>query len=231
MGGMNVFAIKICGVTSPLDAEVVAAAGPDAVGLNFCSDSPRYVSLEAAESIDRALPAEIARVAVVVNAELDEVRRMTEHLRIDYLQLHGDETPTLVAAFRRQFPTLPLIRAFRCRDQELDHVELFVRQCEEIGADLAAILVDAYQPGQYGGTGKTVDWESLAERPELLRRYPLVLAGGLRPNNVGEAIWIVQPAAVDTASGVELTPGRKDQGMVESFVRAAREALDALRAT
>jgi phosphoribosylanthranilate isomerase len=221
-----VFQIKICGVTSPLDAEMVALAGPDAVGLNFCPASPRCVSRAVAEAVDQVLPGEIARVAVLVNAELDEIRALADHVRLDYLQLHGDEPPRMVADLSHQLPGIPVIRAFRCRETDLEEVVQYVRECSDRGAELAGILVDAFHPGQYGGTGLTVDLQALARRPPALRPYPLILAGGLRSHNVAEAIRIVQPAAVDTASGVEMSAGRKDRAMVQAFVKAARAAFE-----
>lgn len=221
------FEVKICGVMNSSDAEMVAAAGPDAVGLNFSPGSPRCISVEVACQIDAVLPSELARVAVVVNATLERIRELYDHLRLDYLQLHGDESPAFVGELRQQFPSLPVIRAFRCREGQgdLQLVQRFARECSESGAELAALLLDAFQPGQYGGTGKTVDWEAVSHRSPELRQTPLVLAGGLRPENVAEAIRLAEPSAVDTASGVESSVGRKDPELVRAFVERARQAL------
>lgn len=223
------FQVKVCGVTSPEDAELVAAARPDAIGLNFCSTSPRVISLEVARQIDQVLPTEMARVAVVVNASVAEIHSILDVVRLDYVQLHGDETPEFVAEMKERFPLVPVVRAFRCRDQEgrqmLVRIEQYVDKCVRLGVRPAGLLVDAYDPNQYGGTGKTLDWDQLADRPVALNAYPLILAGGLRPGNVAEAIRRARPAAVDTASGVEREVGRKDATMVREFVEAARRVL------
>ncbi len=223
------FQVKVCGVTSAEDAGLVAAARPDAIGLNFCSTSPRLISLEVARQIDQVLPGEIARVAVVVNAGLEEIDEIRQAVRLDYLQLHGDEPPSFVAEVSARFPGLPVIRAFRCRRREgeemLSGIVQYVDDCLKLAASPAGLLVDAYDPNHYGGTGKTLDWDHLAELPPELRSYPLILAGGLRPDNVAEAIRRSRVAAVDTASGVEREVGRKDAELVRSFVESARRAL------
>jgi len=222
------FRIKICGITNVDDALAAARAGADAVGLNFYPKSPRCVDADAADRIIASLPRETVKVGLFVNAPAQEVCRTFDRLGLDLIQLHGDEPPRYLA----QLAGRPVMRAFRPGPDGLEPLERYLAHCRRLGCTPRLVLVDALVPGQYGGTGRLADWH-------LLRTYagaakagpgpPLVLAGGLTPGNVAEAIAIVRPAAVDTASGVELGPGRKDPAAVEAFVRAARTAFESLR--
>lgn len=218
---MTPFHIKICGVTCVADAETVAAAGADAVGLNFFPGSKRCVPLEMAAAISRALPADVRRVGLFVNADSREVRKVAKQLSLDVIQLHGDEPPELLA----ELGDWPIVRAFCTSPDWQTAVDHYLDRCGELHALPAAVLMDAYRPGAYGGTGAQAEWEEIvrwsAERTEL----PIVLAGGLTPDNVSAAIEAVHPAAVDTASGVESSPGIKDAGLVRQFVAAARNLL------
>jgi phosphoribosylanthranilate isomerase len=217
-----VFRIKICGVTVALDAELAAEAGADAVGLNFYAPSPRCVTPAQAREIVCHLPPEVARVGVFVNATADELRRLIDEGTVNVLQLHGDESPGLLA----QLPGCQIIKAFRCRDSRLEEdVACFVESARQLGCPPAAVLLDAARPGRYGGTGRTADWSQATGLVAQLGGLPLVLAGGLSPDNVAEAIRTVRPAAVDTASGVETCPGRKDPERIRQFVRRALEAF------
>jgi phosphoribosylanthranilate isomerase len=215
------FRIKICGVTSVADAICVARAGADALGLNFCPTSPRQIDLSLAEEIVAELPAEIARVGVFVNSPAPEVERIARQLRLDYVQLHGDESPEYLS----QIAGVPIIRAFRGMS-DFEEVAAYLAACRSLGHMPAAILVDAYQPGQYGGTGQSPDWSAVDRARPAWADLPLVLAGGLQPANVAAAIQRVRPTAVDTASGVESSPGRKSADRVAEFVAAARDAFD-----
>jgi phosphoribosylanthranilate isomerase len=216
-----VFCVKICGVRVAADAEVAAEAGADAIGLNFYPRSPRCVGEAEARGVVRHLPAAVARVGVFVNAPADELQRLAEAVGLDLLQLHGDEPPELLAQLRG----FRVIKAFRGPAASIDRVRAFLETARQLGCTPAAVLVDAYQPGVYGGTGHAVDWTQAAGLVSQLGGIPLVLAGGLTPGNVADAIRTVRPAAVDTASGVETEPGRKDPQAVRHFVHRARAAF------
>jgi phosphoribosylanthranilate isomerase len=197
--------VKICGVVRPQDAELSAAAGADAIGINFWPRSKRFIgSLEAAREVVRAA-GDLLVVGVFVNAALDEVQRALEV--VELAQLHGDETPEYAAKLGRRF-----VRAVRLGGPEaLAELESF--QCDWY-------LCDALSPG-YGGHGARCDWTLAAQ---AARRKRVVLAGGLGPDDVAQAIQEVAPFGVDTASGVEVEPGIKDPDKVRRFVAAVRAA-------
>ncbi|OYV89740.1 MAG: hypothetical protein B7Z73_06640 [Planctomycetia bacterium 21-64-5] len=150
----------------------------------------------------------------------DAIRDAAKFARLDYVQLHGDEPPDVIG----QLGGLHVIRAFRLADRWQPIAE-YLQRCRELGSLPAAVLVDACRPGSYGGTGELADWSMTRQYHELGLDLPLILAGGLRPDNVAAAIAAVRPFGVDTASGVENLPGKKDAGKTTVFVAAAREAL------
>ncbi len=218
------FRVKICGVTCPEDAILCADAGADAVGLNFYQPSPRCIDIPTAKRILAQLPASVARVGVFVNKPLDEVKAVFDEVGLDLAQLHGDEPPEAVL----EMGSRPVVKAFRCRDHGSEQITQFLQRCCELAVQPAAILIDAFVPGSYGGTGVAVDWTFVAELRRQTHETPIVLAGGITPENVAQAIRIARPWAVDTASGVETTPGRKDPDLSRSFVCNARSAFDLL---
>lgn len=206
MGNNGRVRVKICGITSPADARLAAAAGADAIGLIFAAGSKRQVTVEAAGPISSASGPFVQRIGVFRDQPLAEVLSTARAVRLDAVQLHGSEPPAYVAEVAGQFP---VIRALAFRP------ELTVAELEAWPADF--ILLDAVSPG----AGLPFDWAAA----EHLAGYPdLILAGGLRPDNVAEAIAILRPAAVDTASGVESAPGRKSAALLEQFVRSSRAA-------
>ncbi|HTN77312.1 MAG TPA: phosphoribosylanthranilate isomerase [Pirellulaceae bacterium] len=211
------FKIKICGITNLTDAAAVAAAGADAVGLNFYARSPRYVEPPLAKVIAQSLPPGICKVGLFVNHSPTQIRQLFEQVGLDLIQLHGDETPADVAELRG----LPVLKAFRAEADLLSQVLRYVEACQQAAAPLTGVLVDAYQPGSYGGTGAKADWPTASALREQLGDLPLILAGGLTPANVAEALLAVRPYGVDTASGVESSPGCKDAQRVQQFVAAA----------
>ncbi len=213
------FKTKICGATTPEDALSVAAVGCDALGLNFYEKSKRYISREVAKSIVKNLPRTVKRVGVFVNASSSFIRETAEALQLDFVQLHGDEPPE----FLDEISDLKIIRAFRCKDG-LEPVRDYLYQCDQ---PPVAVLVDAYDPNEFGGTGKTLHWPDLANAGEFIGDLPLILAGGLTPTNVGKAIELARPHGVDTASGVESAPGVKDSELSKQFVAAANSAFSA----
>ncbi|RKO66844.1 phosphoribosylanthranilate isomerase [Desulfofundulus salinus] len=199
--------VKICGITDISSALAAAEAGADALGFVF-APSPRRITPSQACRICRELPPFITRVGVFVDAPLEEVRAVAEYCGLDAIQLHGSESPDYCRALGRR-----VIKAFRVGD-EIDPVEL-----SRYPAD--AILLDTFVAGQKGGTGQPFDWQ-LAAGLKLSR--PLILAGGLTPENVGRAVAIVQPYGVDVSSGVEKDgqPGKKDPDKIRRFIAAAK---------
>lgn len=213
---MNIPRVKICGITRPDDGRHAARAGADAIGLVFYPPSPRYVSPRQAADIVAALPPFVTTVGLFVDAPPEQIAALLEQVPLDMLQFHGDELPEYCAAFQR-----PWIKALRMRDGVDPRAE-----AERYGAAGArGLLVDSYVPGVPGGTGERFDWDRLPADPSL----PLVLAGGLDPANVAEAVRRVRPWAVDVSGGVEVLcvdgrrqGGIKDPGAVSAFIRAAR---------
>lgn len=211
--------IKICGITRPDDAAAAAALGADAVGLNFYPLSPRYVDLAAAAGILSRLPPAIEAVGVFVNQTLTEMVEAVRPLgRVATLQWHGDNPHREVHAAR----PYRLVQAFAVHDEHgLREVTDYLGVCRGLGQLPDAVLLDAQAPGQYGGTGTTAPWHLLADfRPGV----PVILAGGLTPDNVAEAIQVVKPDAVDVASGVEESPGVKAVEKLRRFIANARGA-------
>jgi phosphoribosylanthranilate isomerase len=217
---ITVFRVKICGIMTVEDALAAAEAGADAIGLNFFDKSPRYVTAERAKEICQALPAKVAKVGVFVNSLAKGIVATASRVGLTAAQLHGDEGPEFLVSLGN----LPVIKAFRCKESTLDCVRAFLDQIPE-ASHPAAILLDAHAPGTYGGTGQVLDWKALANERNKLLGIPLILAGGLTPHNVAEAIQIARPDAVDTASGVESAPGKKDPDQVRAFVAAATSAF------
>jgi phosphoribosylanthranilate isomerase len=209
--------VKVCGVTGPDEARRVAELGADAVGLNFYPASPRYVDAARAAAILHELPPFVEAVGLFVNVPLREAAaRLAPLPRVRCVQWHGEGCePPDDSGYR-------LVPAFPVRDEaSLAAVTAYLDRCRQVGRLPAAVLLDAHVPGQYGGTGRTAPWRLLASfRPGV----PLVLAGGLTPENVAEAVRLVRPYAVDVASGVEIAPGRKDLDKVRLFIERARVA-------
>lgn len=198
--------IKICGITTFEDALAAVEAGADALGFVFYPPSPRYIRPDEARRIARQLPPFVTRVGVFVDEALVRIREIAETCGLGAIQLHGQEGPE----FCRQLPW-PVIKGFRI-GQEADLADL-------AGYAVGAILIDSYVAGTYGGTGQMGDWE-LARRAKAYGR--VILAGGLSPQNVEQAIREVAPYAVDVSSGVERAPGLKDPEKVRELVRRAR---------
>jgi len=195
--------VKICGITRAVDAQAVVDAGSDAIGLVFYGPSPRAVTLEMAQKIVESVPAFVTVVALFVNPSVKEVRQVLEGVRIDLLQFHGDEESDFCSQFQR-----PYIKAIRVR-QTSDVVASSLRF-----PDALAFLLDSYKPGVPGGTGETFDWSLIPDSPK-----PLILAGGLKPENVASAIEQVQPYAVDISGGVEAAKGIKDHSKINEFMK------------
>lgn len=192
------------------DAEVAVRAGADALGFVMYRKSPRFVEPAVARSIVAGLPPFMSAVGVFVNEEVDRVRELVDECGFSLAQLHGDESALYCQNLGR-----PVIKALRLKDRNT-----FLALAEFQGrANVRGVLIDAFSDQAYGGTGKTVDW-TLAQ--EAARSAPIILAGGLTPANVAEAISHVHPYGVDVSSGVEQSPGKKNPDKVKAFVAAAR---------
>lgn len=202
--------IKICGITNVEDAAVTVKAGADALGFVMYRKSPRFVEPAVARAIVAGLPPFVLPVGVFVNEEAEKVRALMDECGFALAQLHGDESALYCQNLGR-----PALKAFRLKDRGT-----FLALAEFQGcANVRGFLIDAFSDQAYGGTGQTVDW-ILAQ--EAARSTPIILAGGLNPTNVAEAIRAVRPYGVDVSSGVEKSPGKKDPDKVKNFIEAAR---------
>jgi phosphoribosylanthranilate isomerase len=203
--------VKICGITNLEDARQALESGATFIGFNFYKRSPRYVTPGAARRILRRLPKKTKSVGVFVNEPEEKMLAIARQTGLNYLQLHGEESPTTVARLRR---TLPVIKAVRVRNSS--SIAKLARY-----KHVAAFLLDGFDRRRLGGSGTSFDWE-------VVRRAKpaghIFLAGGLTPGNVARAIRSAKPYAVDVCSGVEAKPGKKDPALVKSFVRAVRAA-------
>jgi len=203
--------VKICGITNSADAFAAIDAGANLLGFNFYEKSPRHITEAEAAKIRARLPKKIEAVGIFVNASPVEVTALGKSLKLDAVQLHGDETPDSVAQIAR---LIPVIKAFRVEPE-------FPLATLDEYRETFAFLFDAAHTGQYGGTGRTTDWD-LARRAALNRR--IILAGGLKVENVAAAVRIVRPYGIDVASGVESEPGKKDPGLLHEFIQEVRRA-------
>ena len=203
--------VKICGITNWTDARRAVEAGAQFLGFNFYRASPRYIRPAAVRRIIRRLPDGIAAVGVFVNEPEANMLAIARRVGLEYLQLHGDETPEQVARLKRE---IPVIKAVRVRDSfRPKQLDSFRRA--------SAILLDGFDARRHGGTGKTFNWR-LARGSNGSRR--IFLAGGLTPENVAEAIRVARPYAVDVCSGVEVRPGRKDPARIVALMWAVKAA-------
>jgi len=220
--------IKICGVTRTEDVATVIQSGADAIGFNFFADSKRFVSMPTARAL-----AETARrsavdaplvdlVGVFVNAAAQAIQEAVWNVGLNVIQVHGDETVEHVAEIHRLCPDIPMVRAFRVDPKDTERTLNDIDRLSAV-VPLAAVLLDAFVPGTFGGTGSTVDL-SILEICVLKQRPPLILAGGLTPKNVALVAGRSTVWGIDTASGVESSPGVKDSARVYEFVNAARAA-------
>ena len=199
--------VKICGITNTADGQAAVKAGADALGFIFYEKSPRYVTLQAAAEISRALPSFIMRVGVFVNAPEEFVTRAIADCGLAMLQFHGDETPEFCAQF-----ALMTMKAFRVHGPET------LQEIPKYKTD--AYLLDAFSSTTLGGTGEKFNWDLAVEAQKFGK--PIFLAGGLKPDNVAGAIRKVRPFGVDVSSGVESAPGKKDHAKVKAFIDAVR---------
>jgi phosphoribosylanthranilate isomerase len=205
--------VKICGITNAEDARVACEAGVDAIGLNFYSRSPRALAVQKAVELRASIPYGVQVFGVFVNAEAAEVMKIFRDVRLDALQLHGDESPITVTQLARLAPVFKALRV---------GPDFSVATLENY-PDVSGFLFDTADAvaGQYGGTGRLADW-GVAQ--QAARSHRVILAGGLNAENVAAAILQVRPYGVDVASGVEASPGEKDHAQLREFVRETRRA-------
>jgi len=214
--------VKICGMTNLEDALVAVDAGADAVGFVFYEKSPRCVSVEAAREIVGKLPDSVEKVGVFVNERIENVSAMADGAGVTAVQFHGDEheDPTKWPTDRRTFLCIPadwVARTWRKKGKAFGSLMVLPQ-------NLGAIMVDSGTSEKRGGTGQSFDWgEAKTWISAMNQLHPVVIAGGLNIDNVGDAIRILKPWGVDVASGVEARPGKKDPEKVREFVRAVRE--------
>ena len=208
--------VKICGITCEEDLKTVIAAGADAVGFVVgVPSSHRSLTMENARKMMQLIPIFVDGVMVVVPESTSALLKYCEYVCPDVVQIHGD-THLDVSIIRRNFPSLKLIRAI---NGEGEYAPTSLIDATE---PFDALLVDTFVQGRYGGTGLSHDWEKTRLLRQVLGSKPLILAGGLKPENVGEAIRVVQPYAVDVSSGVESHLGRKDADKVLSFIKKVK---------
>lgn len=198
--------VKICGITNVDDALMAVGAGADALGFVFYDKSPRCVSPDQAAEIITHLPPFVQAVGLFVNADIDFVNATADRCRFDMVQLHGEESPEYCNLVTRR-----VVKAFRVKDSD---------SLGPMGDyRVAGFLLDAWSPTAYGGTGHPFNWDAA----KGAREYgPIILAGGLSPDNVRQAVELVMPYAVDVSSGVEVSPGRKDPDKVREFINRAK---------
>ena len=204
--------VKLCGITRREDAMLAAELGAWAVGFVFWPESPRCVDPDRARAIVEGLPPTVAPVGVFVDASRDEIERIATHVRLAVVQLHGDETPALARSLTRRVLKAAHVEA--CTADRL-------REWEGI-----PLLLDAHDPARRGGTGQTIDWHAARA---IAAGRAVVLAGGLRPENVARAIETVRPVAVDVSSGVERAPGIKDHARMRALFEAVQATAEVSR--
>jgi phosphoribosylanthranilate isomerase len=208
--------VKICGITSNEDLVTVIEAGADAVGFVVnVSSSPRNITIEKAEKLMKNTPVFVKNVVVNVPKRLSELVETYERLRPDVLQIHGHNLSDSV--IRKKLANTRLIRGIQVKS------DYTVDEAVKAANTFDAVLVDSFIPGKFGGTGEVHDWELSKRVKEKVHPKPLILAGGLNPENVQNAVHVVKPYAVDVSSGVEAKPGIKDSKKVFEFIKNAKE--------
>ncbi len=212
--------VKICGITNEEDLNMVCSMGADAAGFVVeVPSSPRNITLEKAEKLIKLVPLFVKSVVVIVPRDENEILNFHKRLKPDIIQIHGEKSFD-VAFLKKKLPNTPLVRAIHVKAEEslneaLQESKLF-----------DAVLADSSLPSRYGGTGITHDWNISRRIREAIYPKPLILAGGLNPSNVQEAVKMVKPYAVDVSTGVESKPGIKDPEKVNAFIRNAKSVLN-----
>lgn len=208
--------VKICGITQPDQGQEIARLGAHSIGFICVQKSPRYVTPEQIRAIVEQLPPQVVRVGVFMDAPFEEIVRTVQASDLTSIQLHGAESPELCDRLRQTFPEIELIKAFRIRSGE------DLRQTQPYEDHVDWLLLDAYHPNLGGGTGQTLDWRSLQT---FHPQRPWLLAGGLTPDNVQDALSLIHPNGIDLSSGVETSPGHKDLQRVEQLFQRLNDCV------
>ncbi len=213
-GNTNVTKVKICGLTREEDVEASVSAGADAIGLVFVSGSRRNLSIPQARELIHRVPAFVTVVGLFLDASNEFVSQVLAEVPIDLIQFHGRESADFCAQFNQRY-----IKAV-----SVENISS-VAVAENQYSGSAALLLDSHSPGQLGGTGEVFDWSRIRPADEPMTSKPLILAGGLNPENVASAVREIRPWGVDVSSGVESSPGKKDAGKIRRFVAAAKSVI------
>ncbi|MDZ4742733.1 MAG: phosphoribosylanthranilate isomerase [Verrucomicrobiota bacterium] len=200
--------IKICGITNREDAEKAVEYGADALGFVFYTNSPRFITPQEVVMLTTSIPVFVSKVGVFVDLGIEEVRKIANEVGLEAIQLHGNESREYCKGFYQ-----PVIKAFRMKN-----IETLIEMRDY---EVSAFLLDAFSSNSLGGTGKKFNWD-WALRAKVYNR-PIILSGGLTPDNVGEAVRTVHPYAIDVSSGVESVPGKKDHIMMRDFIQACKK--------
>ena len=231
--------IKICGITRVVDAQAAADAGADAIGLNFYPKSKRFIEPEDARAIAEAVKPKLDVVGVFVNSPVQGVLDIVKRVQLTAVQFHGDETIESIVSVREACPHVAIVRAFRLRKDNIEDVIQAISELQHSDVALAAVLVDAFVADEYGGTGHMIAADLFGEFRQRLSSLAdvsndsekrlastsslrVILAGGLTPETITNATDAAQPWGVDTASGVEISPGMKSSEQIRRFVKAVR---------
>ena len=220
--GLIPFRVKVCGVTAPDQVAKICATGIDAIGVNFSSTSSRGIGAAIARKIQEAKTPTVKLVGVFVNEKVERISELVNETPLDYVQLHGDESWDNYTQLCERIGAHRIIRACRLKQSRWDVALQFAQQATASGLLPAGILIDSQVSKQYGGTGKRLDWSKLGTKSGPLERIPIILAGGLTPDNVSQAIRLMNPEAVDVAGGVETNIGMKSFDECRRFTEQAR---------
>ncbi|MDB4786502.1 MAG: phosphoribosylanthranilate isomerase [Planctomycetaceae bacterium] len=221
----NTLWVKICGIRDVETAEIAVDAGANALGLNFYAPSPRSITAERAAEIVESLPLQVTPIGLFVNHTVTQIEQIMETAGLETLQLHGDETPDFLADITENHPLWNIIWARRVNENDIADVDDDLRECDSLGVKLFACLLDPKVDGAYGGTGETLSWKLVARHYDQTTNPPLILAGGITPDNVAEAVSSVHPWGIDVASGVETEKGVKNADLIHEFIDIARSEI------
>jgi len=211
--------IKICGLTNGEEASAIASLGVDTIGFICASDSPRYVNPDTIKAIIEKLPIQISTIGVFVNENINKITEIVQETGLTGVQLHGEETIDFCIQLRKLLPDIEIIKAIRYKNNQSKE------EAQKYLPVIDTLLIDTYQKGFHGGTGKTFDWQQMQDfRPSR----PWLLAGGIAPDNVLQALNTLQCDGIDVSSNVEISPGKKDLVKIEKLISALESLKNSL---